>query len=593
MKARRLAAYLAMIVGLLVATAMPAGADEPDGYTPDGMGGLFSTPSLEAGLQPTLFEATTSEDWALDFIPNSGWHVADNAFKRFFNGLANLNMWGTQALTRAAISLSWNVSDQSAYQSITNDLAKPFSGTANAVHGWLLPSLMGIGAVAFLISLGGRKGKALQQGLTMITVGVLAISMSTHPGYWTGAVNGTRDIGQDIASTMAVEATENATVPFSGPQATTNPATPTTNAMRHNADTIWRTFVASPWCLAEFGSLDACQKYGWNVVGQKDGASESSGTRYEYIYNTFSENVGGTDTAAWQFTAGHYPIQRVVITLFALLAAAVFTLLMAILALSSMAFGIMSIFLLYLGPILLPFAIIPGMPRSWARNWLALLVGFTLTGVGVLLIQSAALSVSVAVIKLSNTHGWFVTVTLNLMTVLAALLLLPHVRSIFGAPPTGALSAFTRMTGAAMAMRAISGRGKGAARTQGAGRNNRPAQPKGGSGNSGGSPKTGPAGPHMAKPNPTPAPKRHQQSRPHHTPPRPSQPKGGGMTPRRTRPTGAHTRQSSGPSPTRRPSRSSGTTPRTSRSYSRGGNPHLRKGASTPKRGGKRPGKRS
>lgn len=593
MTARRLAAYLALILGMLVVTAMPARADEPDGYTPDGMGGLFSAPQLEAGLQPTLFEATSSEDWALDFIPNSGWHVADNAFKRFFNGLANLNMWGTQALTRAAISMSWNVSDQSAYQAITTGLADPFSGTAKAVHGWLLPSLMGIGAVAFLISLGGRKGKALQQGLTMITVGVLAISMSTHPGYWTGAVNGTRDIGQEIASTMAIKGTANATVPFTGPQATTNPATPTVNAMRNNADTIWRTFVASPWCLAEFGSLDACQKYGWDIVGQKDGASESSGSRYDYIYNTFSEKVGGTETAAWQFTAGHNPIQRVVITLFALLAAAVFTLLMGILALSSMAFGIMSIFMLYLGPVLLPFAIIPGMPRSWARNWLALLVGFTLTGVGVLLIQSAALSVSVAVIKLSGTHGWFVTVTLNLMTVLAALLLLPHVRSIFGAPPTGALSAFTRMTGAAMAMRAISSRGRGTTRAQGEARSNRTPPPKNGAGQLSSPPKGAPRGPGAPKPNP--APKPHQQSRPRPTPMRPSQPKGASASTRRARPVTTHTRRQRGPSTrgqTPGSPRNASSAPRR-RTYSRGGNPHLRKGASSPKPVGKTPGKRS
>ena len=64
--------------------------------------------------------------------------------------------------------------------------------------------------------------------------------------------------------------------------------------LRKSADATWRGFAVTPWCIAEFGSIDACERYG---KGMLDVGSQTRMPGTDYINKVIVPAEGGDDAA--------------------------------------------------------------------------------------------------------------------------------------------------------------------------------------------------------------------------------------------------------------------------------------------------------
>lgn len=508
------AALSALIVALSLiafsAGAMAAPDDDKD-YTPDGLGEIWQAPKIYEGQSPTLYEASHYSSYTLDFVPGGFLDVLDNTTSALLNNWANSLMMGTQATTGGAIQIAYQMSTFGEEENLGLELTQSLGKSSTAINEWFLPSMLAIGALGVFIRLGRSNGQALDQFLSLLVAGVLSVTMATHPQAWVGAINGTRTVGVEVVNTLNFASTEASSIPFQGPTPTFNNADTNTTSMRVTADTIWRTYVVAPWCLAEFGSLDACKDFGYELISRPHSLIGAEGSRYDYITKDLKDALGGEETDAYKYVTGHSGIPRLVITLIAFLSASLFALLIIILALTALSYMILVLMLLHLGPIFLPMIAIPGKVRQWGLRWLELLVIFTVMGVVVLFVQSATLAVTIAAIKLSADMGWIVANAVSLTAALTSFLLLRHLRDIFNIPHSGAQSLFGKIVGSALLLKTFK-RAPGTKKPSKPSRSPKDTTKSPSATGSGGAPGHGrlhPAGsPTAGSPNPVPSPKR-------------------------------------------------------------------------------------
>ena len=112
---------------------------------------------------------------------------------------------------------------------------------------------------------------------------------------------------------------------------------------------------------------------------------------------------------------------------------------------------------------------IPGAPRQWANNWLTLLFNFTVMSFLVQLVLTIVLAVAMAAMRLTSSMGWFTSLILTITAMIAALVLLAHLKRIFQVSDTGLASKARGFLGAALAGRYM---------LRGLGRKRRPRAPK-------------------------------------------------------------------------------------------------------------------
>jgi hypothetical protein len=139
--------------------------------------------------------------------------------------------------------------------------------------------------------------------------------------------------------------------------------------LRKSSDAMWRGYVATPWCLAEFGSFEVCKKYGPELL--KQGPSKDD--RKKWLQdNVTDESVGG-DSVKWR--QGHSPVQRIMVVLPALIVIVIFAVLVLSLAFASIASLLGALMLLVAGVFFACLWVIPGRPREWGVRWFDQLVG--------------------------------------------------------------------------------------------------------------------------------------------------------------------------------------------------------------------------
>lgn len=449
-----------LFLGLLVAfvgvflAASPAVADdtEDDAYTPSGMGSLFSTPDLKQGQAPTLYEQYPESVYTFDFVDGG---LLDFGIVDYnLNTFANTIFTSTRTLANAAITLTWQIQSFDGFAEFSPALSSSVGAAGTAFAGWLLPSALAVGALTILIKMRGNTGEAINQAFLVGLSGVVALSLAAHPDAWLGAMRTVHQAGVASASQAVALAPATTTNPFEGPTPTFTDDAQTTG-MRVMGDSIWRTFVVTPWCLAEFGTQSACQQWGSELLARTEAE------RGTYITQTIRNSIGGDKSSAYTIVSGHNGAYRLGVATMSLLMATVFCLVIIALDLIVVANIISALIMLILGGFFSAMWAIPGAPRGWANRWFSLLVGFVAMAFLSLLILAAALAVTNVAILLSTRLGWMSAVLIALVAIIAAFAAIGHIRAIFGASSTGVGRTIGGAVGLAMMTKSfISGFGR-------------------------------------------------------------------------------------------------------------------------------------
>lgn len=411
-RGRRLRTALTVLsISFILASQTALAADgDPQPTDPTGFADLLPTPDLTHGDTRTLFEQYSPMIYGLDFEKS----IRD-PMEAVFNGYAHMVMMYIVAIVRGAISVGWWLFSFTDIRPLTETASGAIGGINTQLMGWLLPSALAFGAVAAYAQR-RASGSAMGQLLWVLAAGVLATSFAVAPATWLHGVDGARQIGAQAVMEPSKEALgDTIQSPISWPEPSFTGSTRDT-LLRKSADATWRGFVVTPWCIAEFGSLEACERYGKAILDK----GNDGDARRKYIDDDIAKAEGGDDAATVKWTKGDNPFGRVGVLTLAAIAATMFAFLSIGLAFTALMAFVGCLLLLVVGVFFACLWIIPGRARQWGVNWLEALLGLVLQSVLAMLVFSATLTLITAVFSLTSSLGWLPVSGLAIVILLAA-----------------------------------------------------------------------------------------------------------------------------------------------------------------------------
>ncbi|MEV6286743.1 hypothetical protein [Kribbella sp. NPDC051770] len=395
---RRARTALTVLAISFIVTAQIALAADPDtGPTnPTGFGDLLPTPDLTHGDTRTLFEQYSPTVYGLDFETSFR-----DPVEAVFNGYAHMVMLYIVAITRAAISVGWWLFSFTDLKPLTETAATAIGSVNTELVGWLLPSALAFGAIAAYAARRAN-GSAMGQLVWVFAAGLLATSFAVAPSTWLSGVDGARQVGSDaVVSTSNEVLGSTVKVPIPMPEPSFS-GTARDNLLRKSGDATWRAFAATPWCVAEFGSLAACQRYGKAILDK----GTDGDARTKYIDTEVSNAEGGGNSATVKWAKGDNPFGRVGVLTLGAIAATLFAFLTVSLAFTALMAFVGCMLLLVVGVLFACLWAVPGRTRQWGMNWFEALLGLVLQSILALLVFSTTLAFVTAVFSLTDTLGW-------------------------------------------------------------------------------------------------------------------------------------------------------------------------------------------
>ncbi|MFL6113534.1 MAG: type IV secretion system protein, partial [Catenulispora sp.] len=435
------------------------GSDPQQSAAPNsGMDGLLPAPNLRGSNSPTLFEAYPSGAYQfhtdLGDSPTPG-TVTDKGTTSVANILLTLLTW----IVRGAITIVQWAFSLHLVHTLTDGLAAPAAALKSAIYDSLLVVVVALSGLWLLGQAGRGRATSATQGL-LWALGVLAAGgiFVANPTTPTRAADAVAVHASQI--TLGAESTitspaESVTDPatFLEPPAPPSYAGPTADAaLRKFGDRYWRTFVGTPWCIGEVGSLDACKTYGTRILSATSLTSEQAKLAPDQRerlsvglndrLDSVNEEIKQADpNGAHHWFVGKNAPERVGITLAALLVAILMAVLILVLALAVIVAQLFLLLLVLLAPIYLLVGIHPsGAGRRWATGWAAHVAGALVQRVILAGLLGAVVVVSSLLYGLLPQAGWGMTVTLQLILVVAALIFRSQLIGVAGLATPGAAS---------------------------------------------------------------------------------------------------------------------------------------------------------
>lgn len=403
-------ALTVLAISFIASAQLAMAADPGQPTTPTGFGDLLPVPDLTHGDTRTLFEQYNPMAYSLEFEGSFS-----DPFRPVFNSFAELLMLYIVASTRAAIAIGWWLFSFTDIRPLMDSTAHAIGGVSTQLTGWLLPSALALGAIAAYIQR-RSSGSALGQLVWVFAAGLVAISLALGPATWLKGVDGARQVGAETvmgASGQVVGKTMK--TPFEVPEPAFSGSVRDT-MLRKSGDSAWRGFVVTPWCIAEFGSLEACGRYGKGMLD----VGLDKDQRLDYVKNQVAKGEGGGDSATVKWAKGENPFGRIGVLLIAAVAASMFAFLNIGLAATALMAFVGCLVMLVVGVIFACLFIIPGRSRQWGMSWLEALLGLILQSVAAMLVFGVALSLLTAVFGLSDNLGWLPVTGLALVVLIAA-----------------------------------------------------------------------------------------------------------------------------------------------------------------------------
>lgn len=386
-----------LAISFITTTQLALAADgDPQPTTPTGFADLLPTPDLTHGDTRTLFEQYSPMVYGLDFESS----IRD-PLDGVFNGYAHMVMMYIIAITRGAIAVGWWLFSFTDIKPLT-ETATTAIGTINTdMVGWLLPSALAFGAVAAYAQR-RSSGSAMGQLIWVFVAGVLATSFAVAPSLWLNGVDGARQFGSDTVVNTSTDALgETVKIPITWPEPSFS-GTERDTLLRKSGDATWRAFAVTPWCVAEFGSLAACERYGKAILER----GTDGDARNKYIDDEMSKAEGGDNAATVKWAKGDNPFGRVGVLTLGAIAATLFAALTVTLAFTALMAFVGCLLLLIIGVFFACMWIIPGRPRQWGMNWFEALLGLVLQSFLAMLVFSVTLTLVTAIFSLTDVIGW-------------------------------------------------------------------------------------------------------------------------------------------------------------------------------------------
>lgn len=397
-RVRRIRTALTVLaISFIVAgqTALAADGD-PEPTSPTGFADLLPAPDLSGADTKTLFESYSPMAFGLDFESS----VRDPV-ESVFNGYAHMVMMYIVAITRGAIAVGWWLFSFTDIRPLTDTATQAIGNVNTNLVGWLLPSALAFGAVAAYAQK-RSSGSAMGQLVWVLAAGVLATSFAVAPSMWLNGIDGARKFGADTVVNTSTDALgDTVKTPITWPEPSFS-GPKEDSLLRKSGDATWRAFAVTPWCVAEFGSLQACERYGKAILDK----GTDGDARVNYINKEMSDAEGGDDAATVQWAKGENPFGRVGVLTLGAIVATLFAALTISLAFTALMAFIGCLLLLIIGMFFACMWIIPGRPRQWGMSWLEALIGLVLQSFLAMLIFSVTLTLLTAVVGLTDSAGW-------------------------------------------------------------------------------------------------------------------------------------------------------------------------------------------
>ncbi|MHA7957160.1 hypothetical protein ACX9I7_05305 [Streptomyces sp. L500] len=425
----------------LMVTGGAASAKDTSKYNPAGMGVLLPSPSTRpSGQSGTLFERYSGSGlYQLDC--QLGW---DEIGYQIQQGIAVIFMGLTVLVGLAAVVVvQWAIKFTSVKE-LQEAITHAISGAAGAVSETLLPTALAVGALVAWVNHRKAGGSALSQLGWVAASGILSASLLTTPQAWVGGIDSVRSIGSSVAmeATSAGMGKETKEPIDIGGDVAFNGSTQD-NMLRQSADAIWRSYVVTPWCVAEFGNMNVCKEYAQKLWDEK---GDDTGAREDWLSKHVCSDCVGDPAVNWRKgkNAGRVPV-----TIAAFVCVVLFAALAIALAFASLASLIGALMLLLAGVIFACMWVIPGRPRQWGIRWFDMLLGFTLQSFVSTMVLGCVLILNTASVSMIGKYGWFASAGISITSAIVAFKFRGVMESIVGV--TGAMSPGASAFGSAMA----------------------------------------------------------------------------------------------------------------------------------------------
>lgn len=447
--------FFTVFLGSLLGGSGIAYATDEEPTAPENFGEQFGNNDFSGGGAKTLYESYDSGDYVMPTDTSWGDVLASAV-----NGAADFLFFITKGIVSAVITLvSW-LFDMNGTGEVTDGLSSMIGGTTTAFMTWLLPTALAAGAlVAYIHAKRDGNGGAIGQ-LTWIAVAALfTVSLSTTPQVWTTTVDDVRTLAVDGVNTATADAlTVNEDFPFSFEGPDYGGQDTSEEMKRKTSDALWRNFVAMPWCLSTLGSIEACERYGQDILdkhGDKDAI-------VKYIKQDMADSEGGEESATVKYAKGHQYWERLGQTAMVSVVALVMAAAIMVLGFGAFSCMVLSWLLLAIGGFFAMLWVLPGPTRDWGKQWFFALVGAVAGAAVKMLIFQASVLVVIAVLGTDWALG--IRTLTAIVVVIAGLGLNRILDSIVGSNGSGMLR--TMATGY-MAGRAMKSVAKGAGRLAG------------------------------------------------------------------------------------------------------------------------------
>ncbi|MDN3294641.1 hypothetical protein QWM81_11355 [Streptomyces ficellus] len=408
-----------------------------DPIPPIGAGGLIPEVTGPPSGAGTLYE-TYSTDlgvWTLDEDLDTGvteWK--NNA--RYAQHLINQVLMGIIVLVgRACVVITqWAIKGAS-IDELTGPIVNAVSGAAGTLVPTVLPACLVIGALVAYGNHRKAQGSQMSQIGWLAAAAIFSLSLLTSPAVWVDGINSVRNIGSDVSFTVAnagIGQPGDTPIKLSHKPEFAGDAKNT--VMRKAGDAVWRTYVATPWCVAEFGSLEVCEKAGEGLLNE---AKKDGGDRGKWLHHNVhgdpDQNSGtyvGDASVDWR--QGMNPSGRMMVLLLGIVAVVIYAVLALMLAFASIASLLGALMLLVAGAVFACLWVIPGRPRQWGVKWFDALLGMVLQSCIATLVLSCVLIITVVCTQTAGRLGWLLSSGLSITAAIVAFKLRRLVETIMG-----------------------------------------------------------------------------------------------------------------------------------------------------------------
>ncbi|MGW3503006.1 hypothetical protein ACWDMY_20235 [Streptomyces globisporus] len=476
---------LALPVMAALTTVVAAGAQaRADDIEPMGIGDLMPSPTTTAPKGGgTLYE--TYPDQAL-WLLDKDFGMFDS-IDPMLHAFADICMMLLSTIGIACVvAVQW-VFQMTSLPEMEEAITDSLSGSAGVLSATILPSALAVGMLVAWTQSKDSSGGGISQIMWVMVSGVVSVSLLSTPQAWVSGVDTFRTVGSEVTMEAASAGVGGSgEFPFKldhTPKFTDNARDST---LRRSADSIWRSYVATPWCIAEFGSLEVCEKYGKELLDQ--GADPEK--RKEWLQENVTSDAVGDESVSWR--QGKQPLMRFTVTALGLVSILIFAVLLLMLSFASLASLLGAFMLLISGVFFASLWVIPGKPRQWGHAWFDQLLARCLESVIATLVLGAILAVQTASTSMFDVYGWLPTTGLSIAAAVVALRFRGVVAQIFGVSATAPAASGL---GSVLAYRALSkaaGRIGGGNGGESRKRPGLPGPGSGGGGSGGGG--TGPGG---------------------------------------------------------------------------------------------------